>query len=148
MIKKKTVTLEPHESKIASFEVIPTEAGVYGVSVNGLSGSFTAREAPPATGVIILYGENFPVRGTDWNWTAYWDYADGSSGANPDDYAGWRGPSEACTPAKPIPLNNLLFMIQEGSYEYGYTGKHFGPFVVENGKSYVINWVTGELRVR
>ena len=102
-------------------------------------------EAPPGTGMITLYGTGFDVKGTDWNWCAYWDYADGSSGANPDDYYGWRGPNEACTPAKPIPLDNLSFTIQEGSYEYGYTGKHFGPFVVEDGKSYTINWQTGEL---
>lgn len=151
MIKKKTVTLNPDESKIAAFEVTPTEASAYCVVVNGLSGSFTVREAPeppPTTGVITLYGEDFPVRGTDWNWCAYWNYADGSTGPNPDDYYGWRGPNDPCTPAKPIPLNNLRFHIVEGSYEYGYTTRYFGPFVVEAGKAYTVNWVTGELRIR
>lgn len=145
---KKTVTLEPHESKVAAFEITPTKAGAYCVVVNGLSGSFTVREAPPAIGLITLYGENFPVRGSDWNWYAIWQYADGTAGANPDDYYGWRGANDPCTPAKPIPLNNLSFTIQEGSYEYGYTTKSFGPFVVEDGKVYTVNWVTGELRIR
>jgi hypothetical protein len=38
------VTLNPGESQKVCFEVIPTEAGVYIVSVDGLSGSFTAKE--------------------------------------------------------------------------------------------------------
>lgn len=152
--------LEAGESKdISMLVTMPMDAGVYPVNIGAFSdGQFiepvyhaedvTIIPVIPTEGMITLYGTNFPVRGTDWNWCAIWQYADGSSGANPDDYYGWRGPNEACTPAKPIPLNNLSFAIQEGSYEYGYSGKYFGPFVVEDGKIYTINWQTGELSER
>lgn len=39
------VTLNPGESKGVSFEVIPTEVGNYSVSIDGLGGSFVAKEA-------------------------------------------------------------------------------------------------------
>lgn len=58
---KKTVALEPHESKVAAFEITPPEAGAYCVVVNGLSGSFTVREAPP-----VILGE-FTVRITNYD---------------------------------------------------------------------------------
>jgi len=41
---EQSVTLEPGESKTISFEVTPTVAKSYSVSVDGLSGSFTAIE--------------------------------------------------------------------------------------------------------
>ena len=39
---QQSVTLNPGESKIVSFEVVPTVAKTYNVSVDGLSGSFRA----------------------------------------------------------------------------------------------------------
>lgn len=45
---KKTVTLEPGESKVATFSYTPSVAKGYVVSVDGLSGSFVAIEAPEA----------------------------------------------------------------------------------------------------
>ena len=45
---KKTVTLNPGESKVVGFSFTPTAAKSYGVSVNGLVGSFIAIEAPAA----------------------------------------------------------------------------------------------------
>ncbi len=39
---EQTVILEPSESRIVSFEVVPHEARTYQVSVDGLSGSFRA----------------------------------------------------------------------------------------------------------
>lgn len=47
------VSLEPNGSKRVSFEVIPEEAGVYNVDVDGLTGSFTAIPVVPVT---TLYG--------------------------------------------------------------------------------------------
>lgn len=44
---EQSITLNPGESKTVSFEVIPAEARTYQVSVNGLSGSFSAVGAPP-----------------------------------------------------------------------------------------------------
>jgi len=43
-----TVTLQPGESRTVSFQITPTEAKSYSVSVNGLSGTFRAVEAPVA----------------------------------------------------------------------------------------------------
>lgn len=43
---KKTVTLNPGESKIAAFEITPTEARTYQVFVDGLTGSFAAIPLP------------------------------------------------------------------------------------------------------
>jgi len=45
---QQTVSLAPGESKAISFEVTPTEAKTYQVSVDGLSGSFVATTAPVA----------------------------------------------------------------------------------------------------
>lgn len=43
---EQSVTLQPEESKAVSFEATPQEARTYQVSVNGLTGSFVASEAP------------------------------------------------------------------------------------------------------
>lgn len=45
------VTLQPNESKVVSFQAVPTEARTYQVTVDGLTGSFTATAAPPPPGV-------------------------------------------------------------------------------------------------
>ena len=45
---EQTITLAPGESKVVSFEVTPAIAKTYSVSVDGLTGSFTATEAPVA----------------------------------------------------------------------------------------------------
>ncbi len=47
-VAEKSVTLQPEESKQVSFEVTPTEAKTYQVSVDGLTGSFIATEVPVA----------------------------------------------------------------------------------------------------
>ena len=44
---EQTVELQPGESKPVSFEAIPHEAKTYHISVDGLTGSFTAIAAPP-----------------------------------------------------------------------------------------------------
>ena len=46
------VTLGPRESTIVSFEVTPTDVGVYIVNVDGLTGTFTVTEAPVAKIVL------------------------------------------------------------------------------------------------
>jgi len=45
---EQSVTLNPGESVTVSFEVTPDRAKTYSVSVNGLTGSFVATEAPVA----------------------------------------------------------------------------------------------------
>ncbi len=45
---EREVTLEPGQSVTVSFEVTPTEAKTFHVSVDGLSGSFIATEVPVA----------------------------------------------------------------------------------------------------
>ncbi len=47
-VTEQTVTLQPGESKPVSFEVTPTVAKTYSVSVNGLSGTFKAVTVPVA----------------------------------------------------------------------------------------------------
>jgi hypothetical protein len=42
---EKTVTLDPDDSTSVSFEVSPSEEGVYSVDVNGLAGSFEVKKA-------------------------------------------------------------------------------------------------------
>jgi len=49
---KQTVTLQPGESKVVSFEATPTVAKIYHVAVDGLTGSFEAVEAPPLEATI------------------------------------------------------------------------------------------------
>jgi len=45
---EQTVTLQPGESRVISFEVTPTVAKTYQVSVDGLTGTFRATTAPVA----------------------------------------------------------------------------------------------------
>jgi len=45
---EQSVTLQPGESKTVAFDVTPTTAKSYSVSVDGLSGSFVATEVPVA----------------------------------------------------------------------------------------------------
>ena len=45
-ILKKSVSLNPNESKVVGFTFTPTQAKAYSVLVNGLTGSFIASEAP------------------------------------------------------------------------------------------------------
>lgn len=49
---KKTVTLNPDESKVVGFTFTPTVAKGYGVSVDGLMGSFVALPIPGAEFVV------------------------------------------------------------------------------------------------
>lgn len=49
---KKTVTLNPGESKVVGFTFTPTIAKGYGVSVDGLTGSFVALPIPEAEFVV------------------------------------------------------------------------------------------------
>jgi len=46
---KETVVLQPSQSTVISFEVTPTVAKTYQVSVDGLTGSFTVLVSAPAT---------------------------------------------------------------------------------------------------
>jgi len=47
-VAEKSVTLGPGESQVVAFEVVPDRAKSYSVSVNGLTGTFRATEAPVA----------------------------------------------------------------------------------------------------
>ncbi|GAH49200.1 unnamed protein product, partial [marine sediment metagenome] len=47
-MEEQTVTLEPGQSTVVSFEVVPEVARTYNVSVDGLLGSFRAVEVPVA----------------------------------------------------------------------------------------------------
>jgi len=51
---KKMVTLNPGESKVVSFQFIPQEVRIYQVSVDGLSGSFSAIAAPVLPSIKLI----------------------------------------------------------------------------------------------
>ena len=153
---EQSVTLNPGESKVVSFEAIPQEARTYHVEVNGLAGSFVAVEAPKGT--ITLYMTGLSTE----EWTAGWYYADEDRFRyHLEDYQGvpntrWRAPYDPCTPPPeyPIDLNNLIAKIETFSNvdvcpKTGYKGYCnwgvFGPFVVEDGGIYTLNPETGEL---
>ncbi len=53
-IMEQTVTLEPGESRVVSFEVTPEVAKAYSVSVDGLYGSFEATEEEVAVFSVVL----------------------------------------------------------------------------------------------
>lgn len=44
---KETISLNPGEAAVVSFQTIPAFAKTYTVSINGLTGNFTCMEAPP-----------------------------------------------------------------------------------------------------
>lgn len=54
-VLKKTVDLTPGQSKVAGFTFTPSEAGVYQVLVNGLTGNFVAISAPVGVLVPCVY---------------------------------------------------------------------------------------------
>lgn len=154
---EQTVTLNPNESKVVSFEATPNEAKTYNVSVNGLTGSF---KAITAVGMITLYMAGVSTQ----EWMASWYYADRDKFiANPEFTTpsgyptGWARPSQPCHPPEPIDLNNLIVKIDTYSEVTicPKTGHHgtcrwgvFGPFVVEDGGVYTINIATGALSKR
>lgn len=62
---KQDVTLQPTESKAVTFEAIPHEARTYQVSVNGLTGSFTA------VGLLISFTNPHHTRTWAWKPSLY-----------------------------------------------------------------------------
>ncbi|GAJ22128.1 unnamed protein product, partial [marine sediment metagenome] len=155
-ILKKTVSLNPGESKAAGFTFTPSVAKVHSVLVNGLSGSFNAVEA--AKGFITLYMTGTPTQ----EWQVGWYYPDEDTFRyHRRDYQGvpdtsWRASYDPCTspPEYPIDLNNLIVKITTYSEAHicphtGYKGNcrwgEFGPFTVEDGGVYTIDVTTGIL---
>ncbi len=68
---EQTVTLQPSESKVVTFEATPHEAKTYQVSVNGLTGSFTVAPLPPFTfSNESVYRKTCP-RATAWDVPVY-----------------------------------------------------------------------------
>ncbi|HUV56459.1 MAG TPA: hypothetical protein VMV84_04430 [Dehalococcoidales bacterium] len=52
---EQSVTLDPGESKLVSFEAIPHEARTYQVKVDGLTGSFKAMAPPESSALLTSY---------------------------------------------------------------------------------------------
>ena len=65
---QETVTLAPGESTVVSFDVTPSEAGIYHVTVDSLEGTFTV--LPPAFAWISPTGYIDPQN--DWGKYPYW----------------------------------------------------------------------------
>jgi len=74
MIMKKTVTLNPGESKLVSFEFKPQEAKTYQVLVNGLSGSIIAVPAvvPPFAFSNLRVQRLTCQSASAWNTLDFW----------------------------------------------------------------------------
>ncbi|GAI17357.1 unnamed protein product, partial [marine sediment metagenome] len=157
-ILKKSVSLNPGESKAVGFAFTPSEAKVHSVLVNGLAGSFIATQV--AVGMITLYAtglrtvywpggvilegtpyERYLPPGNYADWYADWYYAEtGRYRTNYEDYQDLTTQNDPCTPPEPIDLNNLLIRVNDYSDTEicpatGHKGAcrwgPFGPFVVE-----------------
>lgn len=155
-VLRKSVSLNPGESKEVAFQFTPSEAKVYCVSVDGQVGEFTAIEL--AKGFITIYMTGTPTE----EWQVGWYYPDeGIFRYHRRDYHGvpdtsWRAPYDPCAspPEYPIDLNNLIIKITTFSNVHtcphtGFKGNcrwgEFGPFVVRDGGVYTINVITGVL---
>lgn len=55
---EQTISLEPGETKLVTFEAVPYEARIYQVNVNGLAGSFNVVTPPPTESSLV--GLNVP----------------------------------------------------------------------------------------
>jgi len=64
---EQTVTLNPGESQVATFEAIPGEAKTYNVTVDSLAGNFRAISAPPPPGLIGDLNDDGVVNSADLN---------------------------------------------------------------------------------
>ena len=60
-ILKKSVSLNPGESKVVEFNFTPQEAKTYQVSVSGLTGSFTAVAVPTVSIIGVTWENNISV---------------------------------------------------------------------------------------
>ena len=82
---RKSVTLNPGQSKEVAFQFTPSEAKIHSVLVNGLTGSFNAIEAPVGNWLLPT-GHNDP--GNDWKdeFLAY----DGDTNTYAENWTGTR----------------------------------------------------------
>lgn len=101
---EQSVTLNPGESKVVSFEAVPSEAKTYQVSVNGLTGSFLAKAAP--TGVSLYL---YPIAPGDWTQISGGQYP--SSGAHWDKVDDpYDSPDDDATYVFQIGFSNTVFL--------------------------------------
>lgn len=84
---EQTVELDPGESREISFEATPTEARTYQVSVDGLTGSFTALTAPVVEITAITLDKTKILGGEDFTISITF--------SNPHDYDVWVRPGFA-----------------------------------------------------
>jgi len=103
-------------------------------------------------GYVDLYDPVTKTWSTVWypagvyaDWYADWYYAGEGYLVNLVDYYSNRGLDDACTPPKPIDLNNLMFTVSDTNTGGWRTHGPFGPFVVKDGGVYTIDIPTGVL---
>ncbi len=103
-------------------------------------------------GYVDLYDPITKTWSTVWypagvyaDWYADWYYAGEGYRVNLVDYYSNRGLDDACTPPKPIDLNNLIFTVDDTNTGGWRTWGPFGPFVVKDGGTYTIDIPTGVL---
>lgn len=140
-VSKQTVALGSGESRSVTFDATPQQAKTYRVSVNGLTGSFSALKAPPAIGFkVTLINCPTPTRPDGVakfnDGTGAWVPC-GQAGSWPFDADKWR----------PFPFT---FYVHEWVEETMYERLAFYSFseTVENGKDYIYDCRTGQFSER
>jgi len=73
------ITLNPGESQSVDFQIIPQEAGIYNVDVDGLSGSFIAITAVTAKIVSLSISPSSILTGGSFTLTVRWQNTGNSS---------------------------------------------------------------------
>jgi len=135
---EQSVTLQPGESKVVSFEATPHEAKVYHVSVNGLSGSFKAIEAIPELVTFSVSLTNIPdyAAGAYQYFVAYggqnWGMIDPQGGV-------WTPIDEVIVVTGPR-TGTLLVHLMEGPFK---AWNFYISGIFEEGKEYPLNLTEG-----
>ena len=113
---EKSVTLQPGESKLVSFEATPHEARSYQVSVDGLSGSFKTIEAIPKLVTFSVVVSNIPSYAAgSYQW--YIDYGGKMHGMVDPQGGVWTPISAPITVANVPPVGQLRVTLMAGPYE-------------------------------
>lgn len=133
---EQSVTLQPGESKVVSFEATPHEARTYQVSVNGLTGSFVAIEQLVTFSVEVYNIPSYAAGSYQW----YIDYG-GKRHGMIDPQAGiWTPISDPIVVANVPPSGTLQATLMAGPYK---VWTFSAPRAFRDGESYKFNLEAG-----
>lgn len=129
---KQTVEVAPGESKVVSFEAVPSKAKTYHVSVDGLTSSFVAREVLPEKVTFSVEVSNIPGYASE----AYeWFISYGG-----ENYGMWT-PISAPITLDNVPKSGLLQATLTGGPYKSWTFRATRTF--RDGESYRFNLIAG-----